>query len=208
MESVPLAPPENETEVTQVVPEPEVQQEVSPVVDPWALQEGEPDESSPQEEAEEEEALPTDTLQALASLRESSVRLGSAISSSASGVDQKLGLTKALGTLDEKTHVSQAVKNASDALGGWWSSIDSKLGVTETAKELSTDFHAHVVEPLKAKPVVQESTRNLQTFDETHGITRSAASTLAMGADMLAKSLVGDGPNKPNNDESDGGFPG
>jgi hypothetical protein len=202
MESVPLAPPDNETtEVTQIAPaEPaeEQQQEASPqAVDPWALPEGELGETPP-----EEDGPPTDTMRALASLKQSSVRLGSAMCSSASGVDQKLGLTRTLGALDEKTQVSQAVKSVGDTLGEWWSSIDSKLGVTETAKELSLDFTKNVVEPLKAKPVVQESTRNLQTFDETHGITRSAASTLAKGADMLANSLVGgESNNVPDDDE-------
>jgi hypothetical protein len=205
MESVPLAPPENEAEDTQVLSEPQQGDVVSTiVVDPWALPE--PDDDPPQEEGEEE--LSSDTMQALANLKASSMRLGSAISSSASGVDQKLGLTKAMERLDEKTSISSTFTVASDTLGGWIRGIDAKFGVMETAKELSTDFHAHVVEPLKAQPVIQGSTRNIVTFDETHGITRSAASTLAKGADLLAKSLVGDddGPNPPNDNESDGGF--
>jgi hypothetical protein len=208
MESVPLAPPENETtNVTQIAPtEPAVeeqQQEAAPTVDPWALPEGEPGETPPEGEEEEggEDLPPTDTMRAVASLKESSARLGSAFGSSASGVDQKLGLTRTLGALDEKTHVSQSVKYVGGALGEWWSSIDSKLGVTETAKELSTDFNKNIVKPLQATTVVQESTRNLQTFDETHGITRSAASTLAKGADMLANSLVGGGSNNDPDDD-------
>lgn len=205
MESVPLAPPENETtNVTQIAPtEPAVeeQQQEALAVDPWALPEGEPGETPPEEEEDGEESPPTDTMRAVASLKESSARLGSAFGSSASGVDQKLGLTRTLGALDEKTHVSQAVKSVGGALGEWWSSIDSKLGVTETAKELTTDFNRNIVKPLKATPVVQTSTRNLQTFDETHGITRSAASTLAKGADMLANSLVGGGSNNVPDDD-------
>ena len=175
MESVSLAPPENETEVTH--------------------NDDDGDDPPQTKEEEEEETLSssdTTTPQAFEHLKESSMRLGYAISSSALGVDQKLGFTKAMEQLDDKTHVSQAVKNASNALGGWFRGMDATLGVTDSVKDLSTEFHAHVVEPLKAQPVIQESTRNLIQFDETHGITRSAASTLAKGADLLTKHLVGE----------------
>ena len=182
MEAVTLATDEEKSEEVPVQQE----QDDAPVNDPFALPEGDA-----ADEPDEEEAPLTDTQKALENLKRSSIKLGSAIGSTASEIDQRVGITKAVEDIDNKVHASQTLKSATMALGGWLSSVDSQLGVSQMTKELGAALNERVVEPIK--PTVIESTRNLQTFDETHGITRSTASTLAKGADMLTKSLVGDG---------------
>lgn len=201
MESVALAPEEKKPEAVVE------QKEEAPVDDPFALPEVADDAVAADENTTEEEEAepPTDTQKALDALKRSSVKLGSAISSTATDVDSKIGVTRAVHSIDEKTRASQTFKGAAMALGGWLSSVDSQLGVTQKTKELGTAINEKVVEPIK--PKVMESTRNLQTFDEQHGITRSTASTLAKGADMLTHSLVGEEKNEPpprDNDPSDG----
>ena len=168
-----------------------------------------PEETTTTAAAEEEEPPPTDTQKALNSLRQSSIRLGSAIQSTATELDGKVGLTKTVGALDEKTRASQTFKSATMALGGWLSSVDSQLGVSQKTAELGHALNERVVEPMK--PVVAESTRKLYEVDEQHGITRSTASTLAKGADLLTSSLVGSNPAPPpqepaprDDDPSDG----
>lgn len=196
MEAVALAPEAEESK-----PEEEMLAED----DPFALPEG-VDAAVATAADETEEAPPTDTQKALESLKRSSVRLGSAIQSTATDVDSKVGITKTVSALDQKTRASQTFKGAATALGGWLSSVDSQLGVTQKTKELGSALNERVVEPIK--PAVQESTRTLQTFDETHGITRSTASTLAKGADMLTQSLVGTDTKEPEprDDEPSDGF--
>lgn len=191
MEAVALAPEETTTEE-----EKEEEEEEEPVQDPFAL----PEETTTEEP---QEPPPTDTQKALNSLRQSSIRLGSAIHSTATELDTKVGLTKTVGAMDEKTRASQTLKSATMALGGWLSSVDSQLGVSQKTAELGHTFKERVVEPMK--PVVEKSTRKLYEVDEQHGITRSTASTLAKGADLLTSSLVGSKPAapepKPRDDE-------
>jgi len=200
MEAVTLA-----SEVEDAAKTEEVPAEEAPVDDPFALPEGDVAAAANEETQEEP---PTDTQKALDSLKRSSIKLGSAISMTATEVDSKVGITKTVSALDQKTKASQTFKGAAMALGGWLSSVDSQLGVTQKTKELGTALNERVVEPIK--PVVMESTRNLQTFDEQHGITRSTASTLAKGADMLTQSLTGGagGSNEPEprDDNQSGGF--
>jgi hypothetical protein len=189
MEAVALAP---EAEKVEETPAAQKEHDEAPALDdPFALPEVDADAAA---ETQEEEPL-TDTQKALESLKRSSIKLGSAIGSTATEIDQKVGLTKAVGDIDNKVHASQTLKNATAALGGWLSSVDSQLGVSQMTMELGQALNERVVEPIK--PAVMESTRSLQTFDETHGITRSTASTLAKGADMLTHSLVGDASDPP-----------
>lgn len=201
MEAVALAPEETTEEETKET------EEESPIQDPFAL----PEETNTTTTEEEEEVPPpTDTQKALNSLRQSSIRLGSAIQSTATDLDTKVGLSKHVGALDEKTNATQKLKSATMALGGWLSSVDSQLGVSQKTAELGHALNERVVEPIK--PVVAESTRKLCQVDEQHGITRSTASTLAKGADLLTSSLVGSNPAQPpqepasprEDDQSDG----
>lgn len=198
------APPVEEEAMMEAValaPEP-----AENVEDPFAL----PEETDDDNNEQEEEEPPTDTQKALESLKRSSVRLGSALQTTATDIDGKVGITKTMGAIDQKTRASQTFKSATMALGGWLSSVDSQLGVSQKTAELGHALNERVVEPIK--PVVMESSRKLQEVDEQHGITRSTASTLAKGADMLTSSLVGNNesnnnnePNSPpDNDESDG----
>lgn len=188
--------------VEEAKPEEAEEEKEATVEDPFALPEGEnvaaATDTTPQET---EQPPPTDTQKALESLRASSVRLGSAIQSTATDVDSKVGISKTFTTLDEKTRASQTFKGAATAIGGWLSSVDSQLGVTQKTKEIGSALNERVVEPIK--PTVEKSTRQLQTFDESHGITRSTASTLAKGADMLAQSLTKNKSNQPESPRDD-----
>lgn len=205
MESVNLAAEKAEESKS----EEQVVEETQEVVeDPFALEETTAPSNNDEEETQPTEP-PTDTQKALESLKRSSVRLGSAIQSTASNVDSSIGISKTVTAIDEKTRASHTFKGAATALGGWLSSVDSQFGVTQKTKELGHALNERVVEPIK--PAVQESQRHLQTFDESHGITRSTASTLAKGADMLAQSLVGSGSTtnesqQPRDDDPSDGF--
>jgi hypothetical protein len=197
MEAVALAPDTTTVEDESA----EKEEEMRLQWDPFVL----PEERDTNQE--EEPPPPTDTQKALQSLRQSSVRLKSAIQTTATDIDGKVGITKTVGAIDQKTRASQTFKSATMALGGWLSSVDSQLGVSQKTAELGQAINERVVEPIK--PVVMGSTRRLHEVDEQHGITRSTASTLAKGADMLTSSLVGkpvsDKP-KPRGDDSSDGF--
>mmetsp|Transcript_40921 Transcript_40921/g.46493 ORF Transcript_40921/g.46493 Transcript_40921/m.46493 type:complete len:226 (+) Transcript_40921:95-772(+) len=161
---------------------PKVDQEI--VKDPWALDE----ETELAEAAAAENQEQSETAEAVSKLRESSVRL-------ASNLDNKLGFTNALGALgqtvqnlDKKTHVSETVKSAtgtiSGTLGNWFSTVDSKLNISSRTMELGSNIQ-QMVPTQEISEGFQSTTRAIQTFDESHGITKSAANTLAQGADLL-----------------------
>jgi len=174
----------DDTESSQL----EDSKEPEPVEDPWAL-----DETTPATAEGETFAPSSERSEALSHLRDSSSKL-------ITNLDSRIGLSGAFGalgqsvkTLDEKTHVSETVKSATGTIGGtlgsWFSSVDEKLNISSKTKELGSSIK-QLVPTQEISEGFQKSTRALQSFDESHGITRSAANTLASGADFLTNTIT------------------
>ena len=138
-----------------------------------------------------------DTMEAISKLKVSSKRL-------ASNLDQKLGLSQAwdkLGTsvrdVDEKTHVSSTVKSAGTTLGNWFSAVDQQYRISATTASITSSLvHKLPTEELSAG--LASTTRAIQQFDQTHGITKTTASTLAEGADFLTHTIANNNNNNEN----------
>lgn len=168
------------------------------VADPWAIDETAAAAAAPAEGEEDGEggAPPADAAEALSKLKMSSQRL-------ASNLDSKLGISNAFGMLgnsvkhlDQQTHVSSTVKSAAGGIGSWFSSVDEKFQISKKGKDLGSSISS-IVPTQEISQGIQQSTRALQTFDENHGITKTAASGLADGADFLTNTIG------PNGDEGD-----
>mmetsp|Transcript_17986 Transcript_17986/g.30634 ORF Transcript_17986/g.30634 Transcript_17986/m.30634 type:complete len:229 (-) Transcript_17986:1759-2445(-) len=188
----------------------ENKEEVS-VADPWAVDETAAvvEESNPDRE---EGAPGTDTEEALSKLKVSGARLGSALSATTSDIDKKLGISNVItsfGTkvreVDEQTkvsgHVTAAVKNVSTTLGALLSGVDDKLQIYNKSKEIGGTLGTSFSTVLSSDPV-KKTTTAVKDFDETHGVTRSTANTLAAGVDLLANAIGGGESEKPAADES------
>ena len=132
----------------------------------------------------------SETAEALSKLQASSQRL-------ASNLDTKLGLSQAWGklgssvkTIDQKTNVSSTVKSAGSTIGTWFSVVDQKFQISATGKEIGSSI-ASIVPTEEITTGIATTTRALQEFDESHGITKTTAATLADGADFLTNTIGG-----------------
>jgi len=170
------------------------------VADPWAIDETAAGTTAAAgtttDETLEDGEPPVDKTEALSKLKMSSQRL-------ASNLDQKLGISNAFGfmgtqvkQLDQQTHVSETVKNAAGGIGSWFSSVDEKFKLSQKGKDIGSSI-SNIVPTQEISAGIQQSTRALQTFDNNHGITKTAASGLADGADFLTNSI---GPSKDEGD--------
>lgn len=160
------------------------------VTDPWAIDETAAATDAPMEDSGDG-APPADAAEALSKLKMSSKRL-------ASNLDSKLGLSNAFGMLgnsvkhlDQQTHVSSTVKSAAGGIGSWFSSVDEKFQISQKGKDLGSSISS-IVPTQEISQGIQHSTRALQSFDENHGITKTAASGLANGADFLTNTISGE----------------
>eukprot|EP00521_Asterionellopsis_glacialis_P007654 CAMPEP_0195287748 /NCGR_PEP_ID=MMETSP0707-20130614/4681_1 /TAXON_ID=33640 /ORGANISM="Asterionellopsis glacialis, Strain CCMP134" /LENGTH=308 /DNA_ID=CAMNT_0040347531 /DNA_START=141 /DNA_END=1067 /DNA_ORIENTATION=+ len=148
-------------------------------------------------QTEEEE-----TQQALRKLKLSSKKLTSALHHISSDIDGRIGLTKGvvdtLGNsvrhMNESHQVSTKVSNtwegATSTMTGWFTRVDQRLALSHKTKRLSSSLHQNVLQPLSTttKETLGPSSRAIQEFDQTHGITRTTVTTLATGVDFLADS--------------------
>lgn len=166
------------------------------VADPWAIDEAAVAAADAEDAAKVAGDSPAGTAEALSKLKVSSKRL-------ASNLDSKLGLSNAFGmlgnsvkNLDQQTHVSETVKSAAGGIGSWFSSVDEKFNISQKGKEIGSSISS-IVPTEEISHGIQQSTRALQTFDESHGITKTAASGLATGADFLTNSI---GPGQDGGD--------
>jgi hypothetical protein len=166
------------------------------VVDPWAVDDTVlPDADNLPESTEKAEAI--------SKFKESTSKLGSALSSNTAALGQKLGITEAfsaIGTsvrkVDENAKVTETVKSAGSSFGSWlstsFSAIDQKYHVSTTSKGIGSSISAainEVVPPELIGNAYKSTSKGLSDFDEAHGITKVTVTTLAAGADLLAGTL-------------------
>ena len=170
------------------------------VQDPWAVDESA---AGPGDgEVPPEDGMPkTDTEEAIHKLKVSGARLGTAVKDTTVDIDKTFGISNVLSSfgtkvkeVDDKTqvsgHVTSVVKNASSVIGALLSNVDDRLQISTKSKEIGGTLGSSVSAVLGSDPV-QKTATAVKDFDETHGVTRSTASTLAVGADMLANVLGG-----------------
>jgi hypothetical protein len=156
------------------------------VDDPWVLDESTT--SALPLEASNASKEDTSTEEALSKLKNSSQRL-------VTNLDQKLGLSQALGmlgtsvkTLDNKVHVSSTVQTAGTTIGHWISGMDQQYGILQTSKGIGSKMMA-IVPTQEISEGINSTFRGLQAFDESHGITKVTAETLAGGAELLNSAI-------------------
>jgi hypothetical protein len=192
-----LDPMTNETERTVDVTASERALDVE-VEDPWVLDESTTislPESSKEDRSTEE---------ALSKLKDSSQRL-------VSNLDQKLGLSQALGilgtsvkNLDDKVHVTSTVQTAGTTIGQWISGMDQQYGILQTSKGIGSKIMA-IVPTQEISEGINSTFRGFQAFDESHGITKSTAETLAGGAEFLNSAIErGEQEDQTNAVDEDG----
>lgn len=140
----------------------------------------------------------TDTEEAVGKLKVSTSKLGNAIKIVSTDLNERMGLSKGVDKvtssarqIDESHNVSGTVKGATSKVGGWLSSIDQRFAISDKTRELSSSINESVVQPLseKTSETFGQPGRVLKNFDETHGITRSTATSLASGAEFLTSAL-------------------
>lgn len=136
---------------------------------------------------------PADRAEAISKLKVSSQRL-------ASNLDSKLGISQAwdkigtsVKTIDQKTNVSSTVKSAGSTIGNWFSVVDQQFQISATSKGIGSSIAA-IVPTEEIATGLANTTRVLHEFDESHGITKTTAATLAGGADYLTNTISGN-PN-------------
>jgi hypothetical protein len=164
----------------------------SAATDPWAV-----DDTAMAAAASVEETA-SDSAQALSKLKQSSQRL-------VTNLDQKLGLSgiaQAIGQsvqqVDQQAHVSETVQSARSSVTSWFQTVDQNYQLTHKSQQLGASL-LEVIPTEQIHSQWQSSTRAWKELDESHGITKKAAETLAHGADMLSNSLSGEA--KDDNDE-------
>lgn len=178
------------------------------VTDPWAMDESSPAPTTATALGDDYSAAAastkpqSDKAEALSKLSMSSQRL-------ASNLDSKLGLSQAWGklgtsvkTIDQKTNVSSTVKSAGSTIGNWFSVVDQQFHISATSKEIGSSIAA-IVPTQEIATGIASTTRALQDFDESHGITKTTAVTLAGGADYLTDSIVGSPNDVGGEDDAD-----
>lgn len=176
--------------------------------DPWAVDETTAVVEGTTAESEGPDSVPpTDTEQALSKLKVSGARLGSALTATTSDIDKKLGISSVItsfGTkvkeVDEQTqvsgHVTAAVKNVSSTLGAFLSNVDDRLQISSKSKEIGGSLGTSISN-IVSSDSVKKTTTAVKDFDETHGVTRSTANTLAAGVDILANAIGGGKSEEP-----------
>jgi hypothetical protein len=170
------------------------------VTDPWAMDESSAtatgagtagdDYSTAATGASSTTTNPADRAEAISKLKVSSQRL-------ASNLDTKLGLSQAwdkigtsVKTIDKKTNVSSTVKSAGSTIGNWFSVVDQQFQISATSKGIGSSIAA-IVPTEEIATGLATTTRALHEFDESHGITKTTAATLAGGADYLTNTIAG-----------------
>lgn len=197
------------------------------VEDPWAVEDAQLNQTlveNTNESASDDDAPQSEASEALSKLKQSSFRLGGAVATTASSWGQSLGINSALSSLsssvknlDSEHGVTQNITSVGSSFGSWISSsvkqVDEQLQVSQKVKEVDEQFQvSQKTKDLgsavgqKTKELgsavgtvipAQEIGSSIKNFDETHGIVKGTASTLAAGADLLTSSITAiktDGP--------------
>mmetsp|Transcript_49717 Transcript_49717/g.74110 ORF Transcript_49717/g.74110 Transcript_49717/m.74110 type:complete len:242 (-) Transcript_49717:1979-2704(-) len=199
------------TDIPVSTPEKEQEQ----VEDPWAAEDKEVAEQLSNANSVVEDGtapIPTvtsaETEEAISKLKASSANLGTAISSTTTGLSDRIGLSGALSSLnqgvkqvDEQAHISMTVASTAASVGSWLSqsitSVNEKYQISEKSQKVASSVtqkskelvdHTGVGEVLKQG--VETTSRTIHTLDEQHGITKQTATALASGADLLTNSIA------------------
>ncbi len=157
--------------------------------------------STPTEEDDEVDALldelhePSQQEVAVEKLKESTLKLGSAIQNVSTDIDSKLGVTQKARDVDANLGygISSTASSTVSAVGSFLGSLKIKQRAfdvvnSETVKNLSETV-TDTLEKTGVKGAVVDGTQKIKSLDDEHKISSMAADAIAGGVDWVANGL-------------------
>mmetsp|Transcript_1883 Transcript_1883/g.2236 ORF Transcript_1883/g.2236 Transcript_1883/m.2236 type:complete len:225 (+) Transcript_1883:3-677(+) len=132
---------------------------------------------------------PTETDIAVKELKESTLKLTSAIKSVGSDIDHRLNITESARGLDSQLGVTRTVSSTASSIGRLW----GDLQITERASSLvnndvvkgASETMRGTLETTGVKGVWESQSQKLKNLDQEHHLSTTAVGTLSSGMNWL-----------------------
>jgi hypothetical protein len=140
-----------------------------------------------------EEKQRSETQVAVDHLKDSTVKLTTALRNVGSDIDSKFNLSEQARSVDSQIGVGRTLSSATKSIGSFWNT----LNIQERAKDILNQDSVRnltfaldeTLEKAGVKSAVKQGVREVQTLDEQHKISVKAIGAVSTGIDWMANTL-------------------